>query len=91
MNGTPLHPVIVHVPLVLALVAPVAIGWAAWRRLRGATDRRTWLAAALLQVVIVGSAFAALRTGGEEEERVEQVVPEAAIETHEERAELFTG
>jgi hypothetical protein len=33
---------------------------------------------------------ASLKTGQQEEDRVERVVPDAALERHEERAELFT-
>ncbi len=86
----PLHPVIVHVPLVLAGVVPFVVGWLTWRAFRGGASRRAWLVALALQAVVVGGALVALETGGDEEERVEQVVPEAAIEAHEARAELFT-
>ena len=43
-----------------------------------------------LQAMLVLSSFAAMRTGEAEEDRVESVVAESAIETHEEAAELFT-
>ena len=42
-----------------------------------------------LQAVLVASAIVALRTGESEEERVERVVPEQAVEQHEEAAEIF--
>jgi hypothetical protein len=50
---------------------------------------RTWILAIVLQGLLVGSGLAALRSGEAEEDRVERLVPETAIEAHEEAAELF--
>jgi hypothetical protein len=85
----PLHPIVVHLPIALAVLMPVIsagilIAWA-----RGALQRRTWVLAIALQALLVGSAIAALRSGEAEEDRVEATVPEAAIEAHEEAAEGF--
>ena len=90
MPPSPLHPVIVHIPLVLAGVVPLVVGWLSWRAIRGGASRRAWAVALALQAVVLGGALIALDTGGDEEERALQVVPAAAIEAHEERAELFT-
>lgn len=89
MNSLPLHPAIVHLPMGLAVIMPlVALGfaWAVWTR---RMTVRGWAAVVALQAILVGSALVAINTGGTEEERVEAVVPEAAIETHEEAAEQF--
>lgn len=89
MNDLPLHPAIVHVPLGLALVIPlVALGllWAIWRNKIGA---RAFVIAVAMQAIVVVAGFAAMRAGEHDEERVESVVPESAIEEHEEAAELF--
>jgi len=89
MTNLPLHPVVVHVPLGIAVILPlVALGAAVaiWKR------RWPWSAWAVvlgLQVLMAGSAALALWSGEQEEERVEAVVNEAAIEQHEERAEAF--
>lgn len=98
MSELPLHPAIVHIPLVLTLVIPLAAGalaWALWRdRLPSSTlpslPSSTWVGVVVLQAIVVGAAFLALRTGGQEEERVEDRVAEATIEAHEELAEAFT-
>src|SRR5512132_1580764 len=89
MGQVPLHPALVHVPLGLAIVLPlVALGITV-------AIVRNWLAArsfaivVLLQAVLCGAGFAALKTGEKEEKRVEAVVPERAIEAHEEAAEAF--
>ena len=88
-SSPPLHPMIVHLPLALALVVPllalvVALGW--WRHWWPA---RSWTLVVLLQALLVAGAWAALETGEDDEERVEAVVSEQALEVHEERAEVF--
>lgn len=89
MTSLPLHPVLVHLPLALAFVMPVlAIGfaWASWReRIRP----RAWIALVALQAVLLGAGFVAMSSGEREEDRVERIVPEAALELHEEYASQF--
>jgi hypothetical protein len=89
MNGLPLHPVIVHVPLVIALLVPVVLALLTWFAWRGRATRIAWAGALALQALVVGGGLLALQTGEAEEERVEDVVAESAIEEHEERASLF--
>ena len=89
MTSVPLHPALVHVPLALAFLLPVltlGFSWALWKDRIGA---RTWLTIVLLQAVLLGAGLVALKTGQNEEERVETVVPEAAIQTHQAYAEQF--
>ncbi len=89
MPTLPLHPAIVHVPLGLAAVVPIVMAGLALALWRGAASRRSWVVALALQGLLVAGGAAALRTGGREEKRVEQVVGKAALEAHEERAEIF--
>ncbi len=89
MGSLPLHPALVHVPLGLAAVIPLialAITVVQWRR--GLT-RRAWALVVGLQAVLLAGALVAQRTGEADEERVEPVVAEAALERHEEAAEGF--
>lgn len=89
VNQTPLHPILVHLPLTLAVLMPlVAFGLllALWRQW---LPRRTYLLAVILQALLVGGGMLAIRSGEADEERVERVVAEAAIETHGEAAEAF--
>ncbi|MBK7949299.1 MAG: hypothetical protein IPK00_11290 [Deltaproteobacteria bacterium] len=89
MLPDPLHPAVVHFPIVLALLAPaIAIGlfWAIETRKLPA---RAWLVVVLLQAVIFGAGWLTAETGEEEEERVERIVREDPIEEHEEAAEWF--
>jgi len=89
MIPEPLHPAIVHFPIVLAVLLPIAAAAAVVAIHRGASVVPTWTPVVVLAVLLAGSAWAAVETGKDEEERVEVVVPEAAIEDHEEAAELF--
>lgn len=89
MNSLPLHPAIVHLPMGLAILMPLLASGFAWAVWTGRAGRRAWVAVAGLQALLLASALVAINTGGAEEERVESVVSEAAIETHEETAEVF--
>jgi uncharacterized membrane protein len=85
----PLHPALVHLPIALAVLIPIlailAILAIRWSFL----PSRCWSVVVLLQALLVGSAWLALETGEDEEERVERVVAERHIEEHEEAAELL--
>lgn len=89
MFPEPLHPAVVHFPIVLALLAPViATGLVLAIR----TQRlpvRAWAGVLVLQAVIAGSAWLAMESGEQDEEKVERVVAERLIEEHEEAAERF--
>jgi uncharacterized membrane protein len=89
MLPDPLHPAVVHFPMVLVFLVPVAAVLAVWAIRRGGDTRRTWAIPLALAAALALSAFVALRTGEAEEDRVEAVVPEAAIHAHEEAAERF--
>lgn len=89
MNGLPLHPAVVHVPIGLAVVAPLLALLGLFTAVRGAPRRPLWTLVASVHLLVVCGGLVALRTGEAEEERVERVVPETAIETHEARAERF--
>ena len=90
MGNLPLHPVVVHVPLVLAMLLPVVVAAILIGDRRGRLGRTSWwTAVATAGLLFVGS-LVSLNTGGREEERVEAIVAESAIERHEERAETFT-
>jgi uncharacterized membrane protein len=89
MNGLPLHPAVVHLPLGLAIVAPLlALGIAIAIR-RGALPPRSWLIVVGLQAALFAGGLAALRTGEAEEERGEDRVAESVIERHETLAKRF--
>jgi len=89
MPDLPLHPALVHLPLGLALVAPlVAIGVSLAFRL-GRLPRAAFVILAGLQLVLAGSALAAMLAGHRDERRVERVVGEQVVHAHEERGEAL--
>lgn len=85
----PLHPAVVHAPLGLALGVPLVLFALTVALFRGKAGPRAFLLAALLQGIIVIAGLVALQTGSADEERVERVVAEAAIERHEALATVF--
>jgi uncharacterized membrane protein len=85
----PLHPALVHFPIVLAFLSLIAAAIVLWAMQSGRLSRRAWLAVVILQVAVLGSGWLAAETGEEEEERVERVIAEKHIEEHEEAAERF--
>lgn len=85
------HPKVVHLPIAIALLMPLIAGGLAIAWWRGWIQRRAWAVAVVLQSLLLGSGFVAMRSGEAEEERVERVVAERFIEAHEEAAELFMG
>ncbi len=85
----PLHPKIVHLPIALAVLMPLLTGGVLLAIWRDWLPRRTWSLVFVGQLLLVGSGVLALRTGEGDEERVEKVVPEAAIEGHAEAGERF--
>jgi uncharacterized membrane protein len=85
----PLHPVVVHFPIVLAVLLPISTVWALWAIRKGTTPRRAWSVPAVMAVALALSALVAVKTGEAQDERVERVVPEQPLELHEEAAETF--
>jgi uncharacterized membrane protein len=89
MFGMPLHPLVVHFPIVLTFLLPISVLGALWAIRKGATPRRAWSVPVAVAAALSLSAFVAVQTGEAEEDRVEQVVADGAIHSHEEGAERF--
>ncbi len=89
MSSVPLHPMVVHFPMVLMILVPIAALAALWAIRRGATPRKAWSIPLALCAALSLSAFVALRTGAAQEERVEAVLSEQVLAQHEEAAERF--
>ena len=87
MSSLPLHPMIVHIPIVLALAVPIIALLVLLGRYFDKLGRRAWIGFAVLQVLLAGSAFAAMQFGEQDEEIAEEVVSHHAIEEHEEAGE----
>ncbi len=86
---TPLHPAIVHLPMALAVLLPIFAVVALVAVHRGARPLRSWGVAAAMFAALSISAWASMETGEDQEDAVEAVVPDAALDTHEDAAEQF--
>lgn len=89
MLPDPLHPAVVHFPVVLAVLLPLVAVGALWAIRRGSRPLRAWAVPLAFAGALAASAWAAVETGEAQDERVERVVAEQPLETHEEMAELF--
>jgi uncharacterized membrane protein len=89
MLPNPLHPAIVHFPVVLAFLLPLFSIGALWAIRRGARPRRAWSIPLAVAAALAASAWAAVETGEAQDERVERVVAEQPLSAHEEMAEIF--
>lgn len=89
MFGIPLHPLVVHFPIVLVVLLPISVVIALWAVRKGATLRRAWAVPLAFAAALTLSAWVALQTGEAQEERVEDVVGDAVLHGHEEAAERF--
>jgi uncharacterized membrane protein len=89
MFGMPLHPMVVHFPIVLVVLLPIFAAVTLWNIRRAPTSSRAWLPTVALAGALTLSAFVAQQTGESQEDRVERVVTRGAIHAHEEAAERF--
>ena len=87
MLPDPLHPAIVHFPIVLVVLFPIVALAAIWAIRRGTPPRRAWSIPVVLAAALTLSAWAATETGEAQEERVEEVVGDDPMHAHEEAAE----
>ena len=87
MGSLPLHPALVHVPLGLAFVIPLvalALTVLVWR---GVVSKKAWAMMVALQAVLVAGGVVAIKTGGAEEERVEDIVHGKGAYHHDEEGQ----
>lgn len=89
MEALLFHPKVVHIPIALAVLMPLITAGVLWAWWRQRLQAGVWLLVVALQALLLVSSVIAMQTGEAEEERVERIVPEAAVEAHEEAAEAF--
>jgi uncharacterized membrane protein len=85
----PLHPLVVHFPIVLTFLLPIFVLAALWAIRKGTTPHRAWALPVAMAAALSLSTFVAVQTGEKEEDRVERVVGENVLHGHEEAAERF--
>lgn len=91
MIPEPLHPAVVHFPIVLSVLLPISVIAAMVLISRGERVRRAWPPVMILALALLGSGWAAMETGEADEEAVEELVAESVIHEHEDVAQLFMG
>ncbi len=89
MLPDPLHPAVVHFPIVLMVLLPIVSVGALWAIRRGARPTRAWAVPVATAAALTLSSWVAVETGEGEEEKVEDVVAESSLNQHEEAAERF--
>ena len=89
LNNLPLHALIVHMPIALTALVPLFAVLGLWLGRRVMKPHVAWAFPVGMLALLLASGIAADKTGEQQEDRVEKVVPEAAFEKHEEAAELF--
>ena len=89
MLPNPLHPAVVHFPIVFAFLLPLFALGALLAIRKGARPLRAWSLPLGLAAALTMSSWVAVQTGEGEGERVERVVADQPLDSHEESAELF--
>ncbi len=89
LNNLPLHALIVHMPIALTVLVPLFAVLGLWLGRRVMKPHVAWAFPVGMLALLLASGIAADKTGEQQEDRVEKVVPHAAFEKHEEAAELF--
>lgn len=89
MLPEPLHPAVVHFPVVLAVLLPMFALRALWAIRRGSPPARAWALPVIVSAALAGSAWLAVETGEHEEDRVEGIVGAEILHEHEEAGERF--
>ncbi|MHB1097133.1 MAG: DUF2231 domain-containing protein [Gemmatimonadaceae bacterium] len=93
MLPDPMHPIVVHFPIVLSILLPIVALVSLYAIKGGARPRRAWGVAVAVAAALTLSSWVAVETGEQQEERVEEVVGEARLDTHANAGEtlLFTS
>ncbi len=89
MIPDPLHPSVVHFPIVFMYLLPLIALWALWAIGRGSPARRAWALPVAMAALLATGAWVAYQTGEAEEDRVEEVVGHDPIHEHEEAGKQF--
>jgi len=89
LNNLPLHALIVHMPIALTVLVPLFAVLGLWLGRRVMKPHVAWAFPVGMLALLLASGIAADKTGEQQEDRVEKVVPHDAFEKHEEAAELF--
>ena len=87
MFDLPLHPIVVHFPIALSLLIPIACIALYFSIKKGFATPRAWVIVVLLSALYLGSSLVAVEMGERDEDKVEKVVGHDTLEEHEEIGE----
>jgi len=89
MFDLPLHPIVVHFPIVLGALLPFLAILLWWAIKKWEWTPKAWSLVSAVALVYCLFAVTAVYLGEEDEEKVEKVISEEVIEAHEEAGELI--
>lgn len=89
MLPQPLHPAVVHFPIVLVTMLPLVAAGALLVMRRDPERKVAWRWVVVLAALLAGFTWLSVETGEAEEDPVEAVVPERVLHEHEEAGERF--
>lgn len=89
MFDLPLHPLVVHFPIVLGILIPLIALPLWWAIKKGLWPQRVWIVLVALTLAYGASSLVAVELGEHDEDKVEKVVSEEVIEEHEEAGEMI--
>lgn len=89
MFDLPLHPIVVHFPIVLGTLLPFLAILLWWAIKKWQWTPKVWALVSAVALVYTLSAATAVQLGEEDEEKVEKIISEKVIEEHEEAGELI--
>ena len=89
MESLSFHPILAHFPVVLAVLFPFVTGGLLIGILRGNLGQRAWILVVLHAGLLFATAGAAVKTGEIDEAKIERIVPEHLVHSHEEAAEIL--
>jgi uncharacterized membrane protein len=89
MFDLPLHPIVVHFPIVLGSLLPFLALLLWWAIKKDLLQQNAWALVVVMALAYGATAIVAVEVGEEDEEKVEEVVSEKVIEEHEEAGEMI--
>ena len=89
MFDLPLHPIVVHFPIVLGSLLPALAILLWWAIKKWEWTPKVWSLVSAVALVYCLFAVTAVQLGEEDEEKVEKIISEEVIEEHEEAGELI--
>ena len=89
MFDLPLHPIVVHFPIVLGALLPFLAILLWWAIKKWQWTPKVWALVSAVALIYTLAAVTAVQLGEADEEKVEKVVSEKVIEEHEEAGEMI--